>query len=113
MRAWCHTRMVMRSPLARIRSSRLVSRGSVDPRLGGIPLLPMNARIPSRQIRSLAPAPRFAAPVATLLSIAFAWMLSPVSAAADPWLLAPGDRYTSIGGSYFSADSYHGLDGGR
>jgi hypothetical protein len=34
-------------------------------------------------------------------------------AAADPWLLAPGDHYSAIGGSYFSADSYHQSDGSR
>ncbi|MBI1798572.1 MAG: transporter [Candidatus Eisenbacteria bacterium] len=35
------------------------------------------------------------------------------SAAADPWLLAPGDHYYQLGGSYFSADSYHRLGGDR
>ena len=35
------------------------------------------------------------------------------SASADPWLLAPGDHYNSLGGSYFSADSYHDLNGNR
>jgi Putative MetA-pathway of phenol degradation len=34
-------------------------------------------------------------------------------AQADPWLLAPGDHYSAIGGSYFSADSYHSSEGTR
>ncbi|HTM57437.1 MAG TPA: transporter [Candidatus Udaeobacter sp.] len=50
----------------------------------------------------------FAFALATLLLL-----LRAAPAACDPWLLAPGDHYSSIGGSYFSADSYHEFDGGR
>lgn len=37
----------------------------------------------------------------------------PSLAVADAWLLAPGEHYSMIGGSFFSSDSYYDSDGTR
>ena len=34
-------------------------------------------------------------------------------ALADPWLLAPGEHYSQVGASTFTADGYYNLDGDR
>jgi len=47
------------------------------------------------------------------LVVAAALPLAARPARADAWLLSPGDHYSSIGSSYFSADSYHDLNGTR
>jgi hypothetical protein len=52
--------------------------------------------------------------VSRFISIAaLAAALFAVPAAADPWLLVPGDHAMTLGGSWFTADSYHDLDGTR
>jgi hypothetical protein len=46
-----------------------------------------------------------------LVIVALAAAVSAPPAHANPWLLAPGDHYYSIGGSYFSADHYYDQGG--
>jgi hypothetical protein len=49
------------------------------------------------------------APLAAVLAVACA----PLAASAGPWNLAPGEHYSSVGGSMFSADTYYDLNGFR
>jgi hypothetical protein len=48
-------------------------------------------------------------------SIALALLLAvvPSAAVANPWLLAPGDWYTEVSGTYLKADTYRDNDGNR
>src|SRR6516225_9366231 len=86
----------VRPPLARRASGSIVSPDSVDPTGGDLPVR-MNPRSIS---------------IACLV-VAAALPLAARPARADAWLLSPGDHYSSIGSSYFSADSYHDLNGTR
>lgn len=50
---------------------------------------------------------------AVLILLAALTLALPHAATAGAWLLAPGDHYSTLGGSYFSADSYHDSNGDR
>ncbi len=69
---------------------------------------PMISRIRPLSLLNFA---RLALPAA-LTATFLALMLAP-PAGADPWLLAPGEHYSSLGASMFVADSYHDLLGNR